>query len=283
MSMVGVIGLVLVVVVALCVIAALVARHLGFHVARIKSGLAFVVPSYGLDGEPVRVLRIGGGNQSATYLDDDWARPYGHYIEKFDLIFEAGIPIHRVLMLGGGGYSYPKHLLTTHHDVSIDVVEYDQAVTDLAWKYFYLDELEAYLSAEPEERLGLVTADGRSYLKACPKRYDAILNDTFQGNRPAKSLSTLQAVRQYKRHLNAGGVYVTNVIAALEGDGSKLLRDVVVTLQQEFAHVCAIPCWNSTATTVDNKLIVASDTLHDWPQAYRGNLSRGGEVLLDSQ
>lgn len=277
----GIVAGVLLAVAVLCIVIGLVARHLGFRVARVKSGFAYVVPSYGLDGEPIRVLRIGGGNQSATYLDDDWAKPFGHYIEKFDLIFEAGPPIHKVLMLGGGGYSYPKHLLTTHRDVSIDVVEYDQAVTDLAWKYFYLDELEAYLSSEPARRFGLVTADGRSYLKSCAKRYDAILNDTFQGNRPAKSLATLQAVREYKRHLNPGGVYITNVIAAFEGEGSRLLRDVVATLQREFAHVCAVPCWDSSATTVDNKLVIATDSDFRPAQAYRGDLCRGGQVLRD--
>lgn len=281
MEMAGKLAIVLALVLASGAVVACLVTRFGFRIARTGSGLAFVIPSYGLDGEPIRVLRVGGGNQSATYLDDDWAMPYGSYIKRFDLVFEAGVPVRDVLMLGGGGYSYPKHLLTSRADVALDVVEIDPAITRIAWRWFYLDRLAAYLSAEPGQRLGLITADGRSYLQRCEKRYDAILNDTFRGNKPARTLATLEAVRQCKQRLNPGGLYLANVIASFEGEDSQLLRDVVATLRQEFENVSVVPCWNSTARTVDNKLVIATDTDHAWPQAYRGNLERGGRVLRD--
>lgn len=91
---------------------------------------------------PIRVLYVGGGFQSATYLGKRRFEPVFEYYRAFDHMFEAPLTIKNVLMIGGGAYSYPKHLLTTHADVAIDVVEIDPAIVNIARKHFYLDELE---------------------------------------------------------------------------------------------------------------------------------------------
>ena len=123
----------------------------------------------------------GGVYQSATYLGRRRFEPVFEYIRAFDAMFEAedsmrgivGHGIERVLMLGGGGYSYPKHALATHRLLAMDVVELDASVTLLARRWFYLDELERMAG----DRLSLITADARSYMGealAAGMRYDVV-------------------------------------------------------------------------------------------------------------
>ena len=45
-------------------------------------------------------------------------------------------------MIGGAGYSFPKGFISTRETGTIDVVEIDGRLTDLAHKYFFLDELK---------------------------------------------------------------------------------------------------------------------------------------------
>ena len=73
------------------------------------------------------------------------------------------------------------------------------------------------------------------------KKYDAILNDAFSGSSPAKTLTTVEAVRKIKESLNVNGVYLTNVISALEGENSKFLRAEVNTIKQVFKNVYIVP------------------------------------------
>ena len=71
---------------------------------------------------------------------------------------------HRVLVLGGGGFAWPKHVLATHPEVSLDVVEIDPAIIRIARKHFFLDE--AIEKFDPvHARLRLICDDGRAFLE----------------------------------------------------------------------------------------------------------------------
>lgn len=71
-----------------------------------------------------------------------------------------GHGIDRMLMLGGGGFAYPKFALMSHEGLRMDVIEYDGEITRLARRWFYLDELERAAG----DRLRVITAEARSYL-----------------------------------------------------------------------------------------------------------------------
>lgn len=300
---------------------------------RTKFGPALVFPVEGDDGEPVRILNVGGMYQSATYLDDD--RVYDlvfEYTKLYDRMFEAApvfqaeaeggvpagetpqapvapqdlaapatcphLPIRNVLMIGGGGYSYPKHLISTHPDVRMDVVEVDPAITSLAQRYFFLDRLFAEFDLDETGRLGLHTADGRAFLErraaelrdpdvpAAPSRYDAILNDSFSGKEPVASLATVEAARLAHACLREGGLYLTNVVSALSGENARLIRAVVATLSQVFAHVYVIPCEDDDEfADRDNNMVIASDGAYEFPGAYdvaRLKVGPADPVLTDA-
>lgn len=49
------------------------------------------------------------------------------------------------------------------------------------------------------------------------KKYDAIMNDAFNGFSPPAVLVILEAVKKIKDSLNTNGVYLTNIIGNKEG------------------------------------------------------------------
>ena len=113
---------------------------------RLSGGWGFVRQVRDHDGEPVRVLQTGGVYQSATYLDERRMEPVFSYYRAFDHAFTLRPDTRRVLMIGGGGYAWPKHVLATRDDVSLDAVEIDASVTEVARRWFFLDEA---MSAHP--------------------------------------------------------------------------------------------------------------------------------------
>lgn len=238
---------------------------------RTKFGPALIFTVEGDDGERVRVLNVGGMYQSAAFLDDD--RCYDlvfAYTLLYDKMFEAGVDVRNVLMIGGGGYSYPKHLISSHPEVRMDVVEVDPAITSLASRYFFLDRLIEEFETEKDDRLGLVCADGRAFLdeRAGQARYDAILNDSFSGKEPVASLASVEAARSIHGCLTPGGLYLTNVVSALEGEGSGFIHAVVATLGEVFAHVYVIPCGRDELADRDNNMVIATDSACTFADAY---------------
>lgn len=164
-----------------------------------------------------------------------------------------------LLMLGGGGYAYPKHVVAHHPKARIDVVEIDPDITLLAERYFFLDRLIEEFETEKTGRLGLICDDALHYLEVCETRYDAILNDTFAGKHPVESLLEPSALKLAKTRLTPGGLYLANVISALEGPASAPLEHLVASLFRVFAHVYVIPCGKYPATETDNHMAIATD------------------------
>ena len=265
------------------------------HVVRTSSGPALVRTIRGPDGEPVRVLRQGGVYQSATYLDERRFEPVFAYYRGFDAMFEAepamreelGHGIERVLLIGGGGFSYPKHLLTSRSGIRLDVVEADAAIVEAARRWFFLGELQlrlAYPLLSQGNSLDIYTADGRSYLsvaQARGARYQAIINDAFEGREPVRSLATLEAARLAKACLARDGLYLVNVVSEGRGTDLSFLRSEVATLLEAFSFVHVLDTTDERFGGEANYLVIATDAAH----AFQGDIPYDadfpGHVLTD--
>ena len=250
------------------------------RVLRTRSGLALVRTLRAADGERIRVLSQDGVFQSATYLGERSFEPVFSYIRAFDRMFEAGPPVGRVLMLGGGGFSYPKHLLVSREGVSIDVVEIDPAVVSAARRWFFVDELLA--TPGLAARLGTFCEDARAYLERRPVGYDAIVNDTFSGREPVRALATVEAAQAARACLAPGGLYLANVVSRSGGADVSFLRDQVATLLQAFAHVHVLLASDDDLGGEDNYLVVATDGDWEFPDAVPYDDSFLGKVLRDA-
>ena len=232
--------------------------------------------------EPVRVLNIDSGFESLTYIDEEKRNDLVlGYTQHYDLMFNANIDIKDTLLIGGAGYSYPKHYISKNLDKNMDVVEIDGEITEIAKEYFYLNDLIEDYNLNENKRLGLITDDGRTYLNNNDKKYDAILNDAFSGSTPAKTLTTKEAIERIKESLNENGLYLTNVISSLEGENSKFIKAIINTLKQVFKNVYLVPCQTIDVDTVQNNMVIASDDELKFDKLYQYVIEENEIVLTD--
>lgn len=248
---------------------------------RLSGGWGLVRRVRDFDGEPVRVLQIGGVYQSATYLDERRMEPVFSYYRAFDHAFSLRPDTHRVLMIGGGGYAWPKHVLATRDDVSLDVVEIDASVTEAARRWFFLDEA---MALHPD-RCRLITGDGRAVLEAgavsAGEPYDAIVLDAFEGAEPVRALATVEAARAVRANLVPDGLALANVVSAEAGADIEFLRDIAASFAEVFDHVHVIPCEDDPFAVEDNYLLVATDANWPAPDAIPFDEEFLGEPMYD--
>ena len=229
---------------------------------------------------------MDSGHESATYVDENKCNELVYkYTQMYDLMFDSQKEIKDTLLIGGAGYSYPKHYISSYLDKSMDVVEIDPMVTEIAKKYFYLDKLIKDYNTEETGRLKLITEDGRTYLNRNEKKYDAILNDAFSDTTPVATLTTLEAVKNIKNSLSENGLYLSNIISSLEGENSKFMKAEVKTLKEVFLNVYVVPCVTKDELEVSqNNIVIATDGILniDESKLYNLNISEEDIILTDN-
>ena len=220
-----------------------------------------VIVEDGTIGEDaVRYYKQSGAYSSATYLAED--KKYNlvfEYLKKYNEMFKF-LDVTDTAMIGGAAYQYPKYYISNFKDKSMDVIEIDPMSTEIAKKYFYLDDLVRDFNTESTGRLGLYNDDGRVFLADSTKKYDAILNDAFSGEVPVGTLATVEAAKIIRSRLNKNGVYMSNVLGAVSGHRGKFLRSEVKTLKTVFRHVYVMPVYeNATSNQYINWMVIATD------------------------
>lgn len=230
------------------------------------------------NGELIRLYKQSGAYSSATYTEPNKRFDIVFdYIKGYDEMFKF-LNAKNVAMIGGAAYQYPKYFISHFIDKKMDVIEIDPMSTEIAKKYFYLDDL---IDEYGEERLGLYNEDGRVFLSRCENKYDAILNDAFSGEVPVATLATKEAVRVIKNCLNPGGVYMSNVLAGITGDKSRFLRSELKTMGEVFNYVYVLPIRkNVSQDDYVNWMVVATDNESYIPKNRINIEFNGDEIIL---
>ena len=134
-------------------------------------------------GEKVRTMYMGGAGESSTFLDP--GRKYelvSKYTALFDKAFDINPAIQTVLMIGGGGFSYPKHVISQRPDVFMDVVEINRKCLELSLRYFFLKDLIEEYDLINTKRLAFIIGDGREFISNVGNgSYELVINDAFMG------------------------------------------------------------------------------------------------------
>lgn len=182
---------------------------------------------------PIRVLTTGPARyQSAMYLDDPDALALS-YTRFFDLAFSMVKDARRVLIIGGGGYSFPRHVVTKWPGTAVTVVELDPGVTALARQYFGLLDIPG---------LTIVHEDARMFVNRETGPYDLIFVDAFGTDyAPPFHLVTREAASRLAGMLAPGGAVVVNTIAAAKGRSGLLPRSLAATFASVFNDVGLFP------------------------------------------
>jgi spermidine synthase len=207
---------------------------LGFHDIDTRYSRIFIYPSINEhSGEPTRVMATHPkAVQSAMVLADPVALAVP-YTQFYQLAAHFKPDMKSLLMLGGGGYSFPKFALAHYPEVRMEVVEIDPEVTALAKRFFALQD---------NPRLQIFHQDARSFLNAAGQQYDVILGDTFGSHYSIPfHLSTIEAVRRIYHALVDDGVALVNIISAIDGVPGRFLRAEVASFKAVFPQVYLFP------------------------------------------
>jgi spermidine synthase len=209
-------------------------------------------------GEMLRILTTDPRlAQSAMAIE----RPnelFHEYARFYDLAFHYRPETKKILLLGGAGYSVPKHISATRPDVSIDVVEIDPGMTEAARKYFELKDWPG---------LRIFHEDARMFLNreaiAGNLRYDAIFGDAYGTYNIPFHLTTVETMRHIRDMLNGDGVFIMNVITSLDSD---LLGGIYASIAASFPRIEMFPAiYPNSFSEVQNIMIAAfaSDAPND--------------------
>ena len=131
------------------------------------------------------------------------------------------------LFIGGGGYTMPRFLEVMYPNTSVEVVEIDPEVVEVATEYFALPV---------NTRIIRYTEDARTKLQDLPLgKYEFIVGDAFNDVSVPYHLTTLEFNEMVHGLLAYDGVYAINVVDRMYT--GRFLRSVVHTLRQTFPHV----------------------------------------------
>jgi spermidine synthase len=237
--------------------AALVKRS-SIHFARVAALLSALVvvasPGCGRSGEYVVTERESNGYSVFVIEDEQGVRKLRFARDGIDqsaivpgdpdqLVFAymkgmmAGFALQRdperVLLIGLGGGTFPMFVRRHLPDASIDVVEIDPVVVEVA---------SGHLGFREDERMVVHVADGRRFVEEGEpgRRWDLIALDAYGPEMIPEHLATRQFYEAVRARLAPGGVLVANLWS--EYANARYLS-MLRTLEDVFAevHVVAPP------------------------------------------
>lgn len=139
-----------------------------------------------------------------------------------------------MLVLGMGTGTYAKQCAYYYDPASIEGVEIDQKITDLAGTYFELPD-----------SIAVTTYDGRSYLAASEGTYDVIMVDAYQDITIPFQMSSVEFFTLVREHLNENGVMVVNMNMYTDSGGN--INDYLAdTIASVFDYVYTVDVAGTT-------------------------------------
>jgi len=184
------------------------------------------------EGHLVKTLRLDALLHSYISLEDPTFLAASHQKRFADIAacVAQRNPSLRVLFIGGGGYTMPKYLEVTYPQSTLEVIEIDPEVTQVAFDY---------LGLSPDTRIVTYNEDARMVVPKLPEgQYDFVIGDTFNDLSVPYHLTTREFNDQIRALLKDDGIYAVNLVDKLHS--GSFLRAYVNTLQQTFPYVYLI-------------------------------------------
>ncbi len=197
-----------------------------------KSPFTAIVVTEDDRGFRTLLFERGGDRQSVVKIGDP---------DHLELAYTRAMPVglafvgepKRVLVVGLGGGSIPTFLRKHYPEMTIDVVDIDPKVVEVAKKYFDFRE-DAAMRAHVD--------DGRRFIEKCREPYDMIFLDAYGSDNIPRHLATREFLQSVRRALSPKGVVVSNIW----NRGLNPLRDSMVrTYADVFEEVDILSIRNS--------------------------------------
>ena len=158
----------------------------------------------------------------------------------------------KALIIGLGGGSMAKKYHKEFPGLEIDSIEIDPDVVEVAREFFHFRE-------DPHQRVH--SGDGREFLARTEDRFDLILLDAYYADNMPFHLVTREFFDTARGKMTPEGVLVINLIGALRGPESRLIRAAIKTLAGVFPQVYTFPTFGNRAhvlSEIQNVVVLAS-------------------------
>ena len=182
-----------------------------------------------------------GLTQNAVESDGRARSFYNYALEALTMAYRPDT--RHALVLGLGAGMTPARLAA--RGIATEVVEIDPASLQAARAFFALDE----------RKTPVFQTDARTFVRRCPRQYDAIVVDLFHGDGTPDYLITRDFFRDLRNCIGNGGIAVFNTFADLQHPVS--YAHLLTTLRAEFPHI-ALFRPSTPGATHTNSFIVAS-------------------------
>lgn len=194
----------------------------------------------------VQSIYIKDGGLTGMYYDYAMAAPFMAGVNEKDEL--------KVLILGMGTGTFATQCENYFSNLSIEGVEIDGDITELAVEYFHL----------PED-IPVYTYDGRAYLNAVDEKYDVIMVDAYQDITIPFQMSSVEFFTLVKEHLTDDGIMVVNMNMRGEQEGN-INQYLADTISNVFDEVYTVDVEGST-----NRELFASNST-DMPDVFNKNV-----------
>jgi spermidine synthase len=192
-----------------------------------------------VDDKELRTLCFDDGQETRMSLRNPLI---GHfeYTEYFHMAWLWNTNINSVLMLGLGGGSAQRSFEHYYPGVTVDTVEIDPSVVQVAHAYFGYEE---------SERQKIHVEDGRLFLRRSNSRYDLLILDAYVQGRYGASIPQHLATKEFfelvRDHLTTNGIVAYNVIGTLTSWRAGIVGALYRTLKSVFPQVYIFPAQTS--------------------------------------
>lgn len=197
-------------------------------------------------GKPTKVMNLNKQSASAIFLDSE--ELVYEYNKHFNLSGFFRPDMNSALLVGGAAYTYPVEFIKKFPNATLDVVEIDPALSELAKKYFYLKD---------SDRMKIYAEDGRVFLNKSDKKYNVVLMDVFNSHFSIPyHLTTVEAMQAVYNTLDDDGVVITNIISSVQGSLSGFYLAELSTYKKVFPRVLAFRVNASSEYELQNLILV---------------------------
>ena len=205
------------------------------------------------NGRAVRLLLYDGVRESGMYLDKYGDRdPLFYYMRTLKIVLDHYKDLDNMLLIGGGGFVFPRLYLSGHPERKVTVVELEPGYVELAKRFFFLDT--------NDKRINIVISDGERYISEESHKinktanFNFIVYDAYIGDNPATGILSERSIRDAKKLLTPDGIYAFNMINEAQDVISMETRLAQATLNRVFSYTKLVPCPNG-----GNCILLASD------------------------
>ncbi|WP_029322563.1 spermidine synthase [Butyrivibrio sp. AE3004] len=230
------------------------------------------------NGRAARVLLYDGVRESGMYLDEYGDRdPLFNYMKTLKLILELHPGLNNCLLIGGGGFVFPRLYLKNHPERRITVVEMDGGYVELAKKFFGLNPNDKRITVEIRDGFEYIKEHANETLSSASdhiyssnsrfdiyekstaskkedKKFDFVIYDAYTGSTASKGILSEYALKSVYNMLNPNGIYALNMINEAQDVISMQTHMLNATLKTIFKHTRIVPCKGG-----GNCILLASD------------------------